>query len=43
MPVLKELADVLSQPVAVLFQKSLDEVTVPDLTPLYKKGDKYLP
>ena len=43
MSVLKELADVLSKPLAALFQKSLDKATVPDLTPLYKKGDKYLP
>ena len=47
--VLKELADVLSKPLATLFQKSLDQATVPEewkkarVTPLYKKGDKYLP
>ena len=47
--VLKELSDVLSQPLAALFQKSLDHAIVPEdwkkarVTPLYKKGDKYLP
>ena len=47
--VLKELANVLSQPLAALFQKSLDNAIVPEdwkrarVTPLYKKGDKYLP
>ena len=47
--VLKELADVLSHPLTQLFQKSLDTSTVPDdwkkarVTPLYKKGDKYMP
>ena len=46
---LKELSDVLSQPLAALFQKSLDHAIVPEdwkkarVTPLYKKGDKYLP
>ena len=47
--VLKELADVLARPLAALFQSSLDQATVPEewkkarVTPLYKKGDKYLP
>ena len=47
--VLKELSDVLSQPLAALFQKSLDHAIVPEdwkkvrVTPLYKKGDNTSP
>ena len=47
--VLKEMADVLAAPLTALFQNSLDKSEVPDdwrkarVTPLYKKGDKYLP
>ena len=47
--VLKELAHSLCSPFTSLFQKSLDQATVPDdwkkarVTPLFKKGDKYLP
>jgi hypothetical protein len=44
--VLKELADALAEPLALLFNKSLSEGKLPsmwkdaDVTPLFKKGDK---
>ena len=47
--VLKELAHSICAPLTVLYQKSLDTATVPSdwkkarVSPIYKKGDKYLP
>ena len=47
--VLKDLAPALSEPLATLFQKSLDESTVPhewnvaEITPIFKKGSKHDP
>ena len=47
--VLKKLSNVLSRPLAVLFQKSIDSGEVPrqwknaNVTPLFKKGDKNKP
>ena len=44
--VLKELADVIAEPIAVLFNKSMSEGILPknwkdaNVTPLFKKGDK---
>ena len=47
--VLKELADVIADPLARVFRKSLHEGTVPsdwkhaNVAPIYKKGEKYDP
>ena len=47
--VLKQLSDTLNQIITVLFQRSLDTGTIPDVwklahvTPLFKKGEKGLP
>ena len=45
--VLRELADILADPLTTLFQSSLDKGVVPDdwkranVCPIYKKGEKY--
>jgi hypothetical protein len=45
---LVELADVLAQPITIIFQKSLDSGCIPDewrtatVTPIYKKGSRLL-